>query len=158
MRLALQIAKNVLAIDRRRIQSARMGEQFLRLTSYCGVGLTCFAIGLAILVGLHELAGVNYLIAYVASFVITNITGYILNARFTFSMRSVHHAGAIRYMTVNAILLGVNTTSLKLLVALVHMWYLSAAVLLAVVNMPISFIGQWLFTYRRDSRSRTAAV
>ena len=140
------------------IPGASMGERLLKLARFSGVGFTCFGLGLAILAGLHELAGVNYLVAYIVSFVVTNIAGYILNARFTFRPESVDRLGAIRYMTVNAVLLVANTIALKLLVDLVHMWYLLAAIILAAVNMPVSFIGQWLFTYRARTRDRSAAA
>ena len=140
------------------IPGAPIGERVLKLARFSGVGFTCFGLGLAILAGLHELAGVNYLLAYAVSFVVTNITGYILNAHFTFRPDSVDHLGAIRYMTVNAVLLVANTGALKVLVDFVHMWYLLAAVLLAAVNMPVSFLGQGLFTYRTESRGRSAAV
>ncbi len=129
-----------------------------KLFRFCAVGLTSLTIGLAVLTGLHELAGVNYLAAYVTSFVISNIAGYLLNARFTFQSRSVSHAGAIRYMTVNAVLLGANTLTLKLLVDTLHMWYLMAAILVSCFNTPLSFLGQWLFTYRLQARDRPAAV
>ncbi|MFZ0498500.1 MAG: GtrA family protein [Steroidobacteraceae bacterium] len=129
-----------------------------KLLRFCAVGLTCMTLGLAVLTGLHELAGVNYLVAYVTSFVVSNLAGYLLNARFTFSSKSVNHVGAMRYMTVNAILLGANTLSMKLLVDRLHMWYLAAAILIACVNTPLSFLGQWLFTYRLQVRDRPAAV
>lgn len=135
-----------------------MGERFMKLGRFCGVGVICCTLGLAILAGLTQLAGANYLIAYAAAFVVTNFTGYILNARFTFSLESVSHTGAIRYMTVNAILLSANTIALKLLVDFAHVWYLLAAILLAAVNMPVSFLGQRLFTYRPESRNRAAAA
>lgn len=129
-----------------------------KLVRFCAVGLTCMTLGLSVLTGLHELAGVNYLVAYVTSFVVSNLTGYLLNARFTFSSKAVNHAGAIRYMTVNAVLLCANTLTLKLLVEALHMWYLAAAILIACFNTPLSFLGQWLFTYRPQARDRPAAV
>lgn len=135
-----------------------MMARFRKLARFCAVGFTCFTIGLGILAGLTELAGMNYLVAYVTSFVVSNLVGYLLNARFTFASKSVDHAGAIRYMTVNAVLLGTNTLALKLLVDELHMWYLGAAILLAFVNTPLSFLGQWLFTYRLQVRDRPAAV
>ena len=140
------------------ITNASMGERLLKLARFSGVGLTCLCLGLGILAGLHELGGVNYLIAYVVSFVVTNITGYLLNARFTFRPQSIDHLGAVRYMTVNAVLLIINTVALKLLVDVAHMWYLLAAIVLAAINMPVSFIGQGLFTYRTGSGSRSAAA
>src|SRR6185437_7687598 len=98
------IPKNSLAVRRAPIQSARMRERLLQLLRFCAVGIACLFLGLAILAGLHELAGVNYLIAYVAGFAVTNLAGYLLNARFTFSLRSVGYAGVIRYMLVNGAL------------------------------------------------------
>ena len=135
-----------------------MSGRLLKLARFSGVGFTCFGLGLVILAGLHELAGVNYLLAYIVSFVFTNIVGYVLNARFTFRPESVDHLGAIRYMAVNAVLLIANTAALKVLVDFMHMWYLLAAIVLAAVNMPVSFLGQWLFTYRTESRDRSAAA
>jgi putative flippase GtrA len=135
-----------------------MSDRLLQLLRFCAVGITCFFLGLAILAGLHELAGVNYLVAYVVSFVVTNFTGYLLNARFTFSLRSVARAGVIRYMLVNGALLCANALALKLLVDVLHVWYLAAAAVLALINAPVSFLGQWLFTYRIMARNATTAA
>jgi len=55
-------------------------------------------------------------------------------------------------MTVNASMLGANTLAMKLLVDVSHVWYLGAAMGLAGVNTPMSFLGQRLFTYRAASR------
>ncbi len=135
-----------------------MPERLVKLARFCAVGVTCLGIGIVALYGLDELAGLNYLVAYAGSFVITNVAGYLMNARFTFSTKSVSHAGALRYMTVNAVLLGANTLALELLVDRLHLWYLAAAVLLAAFNMPLSFLGQWLFTYRAPAGDSTAAI
>lgn len=126
-----------------------MRERLLQLVRFCAVGLTCFALGLAVLAGLHDLAGVNYLVAFAASFVLCNIAGYLLNARFTFLARSVNHADAASYVLINAALLCLNTAAMKVLVDGVGMWYLAAAVLLAAVNTPVSFGAQRLITYRQ---------
>lgn len=131
-----------------------MGERLTQLLRFCAVGLTCLGLSLAVLGGLHELAGVNYLVAYVASFVAGNIAGYLLNARFTFSVASANHIDAARYMIVNATLLCVNTIALKLLVSGLHMWYIAAAILLAAINTPVSFLAQRFFTYRLGARRR----
>jgi putative flippase GtrA len=125
-----------------------MKERLLQLARFFAVGVICLVLGLAILAGLHDLAGFNYLLAYVVAFVCGNIAGYLLNARFTFLAGSVNHAGAVRYLLVNTVLLCVCTAGLKLLVGEFRMWYLAAAFLLAVVNAPVSFIAQRLSTYR----------
>lgn len=127
-----------------------MAGRLLQLARFCTVGLTCLALALAVLAGLHGLAGINYLVAYVASFVVGNVVGYLLNARFTFSAATVDHAGAARYLMVNAVLLCVSTAALKLLVGELRMWYLAAAILIAAANTPLSFFAQRLITYRTE--------
>lgn len=127
-----------------------MVDCLLQLARFCAVGMTCLVLSLAVLVGLHDLAGVNYLVAYIASFVAGNVVGYLLNARFTFFAGSVSHAGAARYLMVNAVMLGVSTAALKLLVGGLGMWYLAAAILIAAANTPVSFVAQRLITYRLE--------
>jgi putative flippase GtrA len=135
-----------------------MVTHLLQLARFCAVGVTCLMLGLAVLAALHEFAGVNYLAAYVAAFVVGNLAGYLLNARFTFLAGSVDRAGATRYLLVNLVLLCVNTAALKLLVDGVRMWYLAAAILLAAVSAPISFLAQRLITYRLTRGSRPAGA
>jgi putative flippase GtrA len=122
-------------------------RRLLQLRRFCLIGLTCLALSLTILAGLHALAGVNYLIAYVVAFIGSNLIGYLLNARFTFAVKS-DHRGAARYAAVNAALLCLNTAAMKLLVGALGIWYMAAALLLAAANAPIGFLAQRLFTYR----------
>ncbi len=133
-----------------------MGARLLQLTRFCAVGLTCFVLGVAVLAGLHRLAGLNYLVAFAVSFVLCSVAGYWLNAWFTFSAGSMDHAGAARYLLINAAFLCLNTAALKLLVEQLRMWYLAAAVLLAAVNAPASFVAQRLVTYGHGRGGRRA--
>ena len=87
-----------------------------QLGRFCGVGLACLFFSVAILVGLHAFAGLNYLFAYALSFIVGNIAGYLLNARFTLFVATINHAGAFRYMAVNGVLLCVSTAVMRLLV------------------------------------------
>ena len=128
-----------------------------QLGRFCTIGLVCFVLGLGVLAGLGELAGVNYLLAYVASFVSSNVAGYLLNARFTFEVRS-DHAGAARYLAVNLALLCLNTAIMKLLVDALGVWYITAAIVLAAFNAPVGYVAQRLFTYRMETRGRPARL
>lgn len=132
-----------------------MRERLRQLAKYCLVGLASLGLALGILAGLHALLGVNYLVAYCVAFITSNIAGYRLNARFTFATVS-NHGAAARYMAVNAALLGANTAAMKLLVDVLGMWYIGAAILLAIVNAPVSFVAQRLITYRLRPRGRAA--
>ena len=129
-----------------------------QLARFSGVSLFCFAVGIGVLTGLHELAGVHYLVAYVASFVVTSTLGYLLNGRYTFRARRRDTAGLLRYMLVNVGLLIVNGTALRVLVEQVHIWYLSATLLLAAVNTPVSFLAHRFVSYRLGLRQPPAAT
>lgn len=128
-----------------------------QLGIYCLVGCVSLGLALGILAALHALLGVNYLIAYCVSFVASNMAGYVFNARFTFALKS-NHGGAVRYMAVNAALLAANTGAMKLLVDVLGMWYIGAAILLAALNAPVSFIAQRLITYRPQPRHRATQL
>jgi putative flippase GtrA len=132
-----------------------LNERLRQLARYCVIGLASAGLALAILAGLHSLLGINYLVAYCIAFATTNVTGYLLNARFTFSTAS-DHRGALRYMAINAALLGVNTAAMKLLVDVLAIWYLGAAILLAILNAPLSFIAQRLVVYRPEPPTSAA--
>lgn len=147
-----------LAVATAAIHSGRMKERLLQLLRFCAVGGSCLVVGLGVLAGLHELAGINYLVAYVASFVVSNISGYLLNARFTFSVKVVTRAGALRYMAVNGALLCTNTLAMKLSVDALHLWYLTAAIIVACLATPLSFFAQRVITYRMHVGDRLASV
>lgn len=131
-----------------------MGEQLAQLLRFSAVGLTCLGLSLAVLGALHGLAGLNYPLSYVAAFVAGNTAGYLLNARVTFSVRSVSRAGAARYMLVNAIFLCVNTAAFTFLVNQLHVWYIAAAIALAAIKTPASFIAQRVVTYRMGTHGQ----
>jgi putative flippase GtrA len=128
-----------------------MKRHALQVARFSAVSLICFALGLAVLAGLHELAGVHYLVAYVASFVVTSTLGYLLNGKYTFRAGNAHASGLIRYMSVNVGLLILNGSALRLLVEHLHIWYLAATVGLAVVNTPISYLAHRLVSYGRST-------
>jgi putative flippase GtrA len=120
----------------------------LQLARFCAVSLFCFGLGLGVLTGLHELAGVHYLVAYVASFVVTSTLGYLLNGRYTFRTRGGDGSGLVRYMSVNVGLLILNGIALRVLVEYLHVWYLYATLVLAAINTPLSFIAHRIVSYR----------
>lgn len=134
-----------------------MTRHLAQLLRFGAVGALGFALGLAVLTGLHSLMGFNYLLAYIASFFVANAAGYVLNAYFTFSVRSVDHAAAVRYLAINAVILCVNTVALKLLVERGHIWYVTAATIIALAGTPAGFLAHRLLTYRLGTSNRASA-
>ena len=129
-----------------------MKTHALQLVRFSAVSLFCFALGLGVLTGLHELAGVHYLVAYGASFVITSTLGYLLNGRYTFRSGNGDSSGLVRYTLVNVGLLLLNGAALRALVEHFHIWYLSATIFLAMCNTPVSFLAHRLVSYRLGLR------
>jgi putative flippase GtrA len=129
-----------------------MLDHAVQLARFSAVSLFCFALGLGVLTGLHELAGVHYLVAYVAAFVVTSSLGYLLNGRYTFRARGGDRAGLLRYMLVNVTLLAINGTALRMLVEHFHVWYFTATLFLAALNTPVSFLAHRLVSYRLSLR------
>jgi putative flippase GtrA len=135
-----------------------MSDHALQLVRFSAVSLFCFALGLGVLTGLHELAGVHYLVAYIAAFVVTSSLGYLLNGRYTFRAGRGDHAGLLRYMLVNVTLLAINGTALRLLVEHFHIWYFNATLFLAALNTPVSFLAHRLVSYRLGLRQAAAVT
>jgi putative flippase GtrA len=129
-----------------------------QLARFSAVSLSCFALGIGVLTGLHELAGVHYLLAYIASFAVTSSLGYLLNGKYTFRAQAADSAGLLRYMLVNVSLLVINGTALRVLVEHFHLWYLNATLLLAALNTPISFLAHRVVSYRLGLRPTPAVA
>jgi putative flippase GtrA len=126
-----------------------MIERSIQLARFCAVGLLCFLVSLALLAALCELGHINYLPAFAVTFVLSGVLGYRLNGRYTFSRgRRFDHAAMSRYLMVNGVLFALNSIVLRLLVENLHIWYITATVVLAAVNLPASFIAHQLVSYR----------
>ncbi len=120
-----------------------------QLIRFCAVGLLSFVVGAAVLTGLVELAGLPYWLAYIGSFLVTNLFGFLLNGHFTFKAGAgMDRAAMARYILVNCALLAINTSLLRVLVESFHMWYLAAAILIAVCITPVSYFAHRVVSYR----------
>jgi putative flippase GtrA len=120
-----------------------------QVARFCAIGLVCFGLSTVVLATLCEVFHVYYLVAFIATFFISSVTGYLLNGRYTFAGHGRFNGGALsRYITVNAVLLGINSLLLRVLVESFAVWYIAATVILAAVNIPITFVAHRLLTYR----------
>jgi putative flippase GtrA len=115
---------------------------------FCVIGLVCFLVSTGVLTGLCELACLHYVASYLAAFLAANAVGYFLNGRYTFGADRPQHSSLRRYLLVNTLSVGINAVALYFLVDMLGMWYLAAAVLIAAVNMPVSFVVHRVFSYR----------
>lgn len=117
-----------------------------QLARFCGVGGLCLVVSTAALAALRDLVGLYYLVAFVIAFCLGHVMGYLLNGRYTFSVRA-SRVGGSRYLLLNGLFLAVNSLLLKLLVDGAHMWYIGASLLLAAANAPVSFLVHRAYSY-----------
>ena len=126
--------------------------RLLQLARFGSVGLLCACISIAVLVGLCELAHVNYLLAYFISFLVANICGYLLNGHFTFdASNNLKGKSFAVYVLINCASLAVNSLALRILVEGFGVWYLTATIALALINAPVNFIAHRALSYRVDA-------
>jgi putative flippase GtrA len=124
-------------------------ERLLQLGRFSSVGLLCACISVAVLVGLCELAHLNYLLAFFIAFVVANICGYLLNGHFTFgASKNLQRKSFVVYVLVNCAALAINALALRILVEVFGVWYLTATIAIALVNAPINFIAHRALSYR----------
>ena len=123
------------------------------LARFCAIGTLCYVVALAVLTFLCEIVHLHYIVAFVAAFLVSSGVGYTLNGRYTFAATRLDSAGALRYVLVNASLLVVNTLALATLVEWLGMWYIAATVVLAALNVPVTFLAHRAVSYRRHQHT-----
>lgn len=130
-------------------------SHLFQLARFCTVGMLCLVISTTALVALNDLTPIGYLAAYVIAFVLGNVAGYLLNARYTFRASS-GTKGLARYLSINVLILSTSTLLLRILVEDFHVWYLAASLSLAILMAPVSFVAHRLVSYRRQASLASA--
>lgn len=126
-----------------------------RLLRFTTTGGICFSINFAVLYVGTELLHLHYAVSLLLSLIVVNWIGLLLNRWWTFeATRNPFWSDAIRYWSANALsALGVLAAT-AVLVELLHVHYLVANVLLAVLFLFGNFIMHRSWTFRaRAARS-----
>ena len=115
-----------------------ISERFIR---FCAVGGSMALLSMLLLWLLVDVAHLNYLLAFVLTFVVVNLLGYLGSRRFAFSTTQVQlTTGLMRYFAVMALGLLVNTGAMAVLVSGLHLWPVAASAVLSAVNAPLNFL------------------
>lgn len=120
-----------------------------RLLRFSITGGICFSVNFGVLYAGTELLHLHYAVSLLLSVLVVNWIGLLLNRRWTFeSTRNPFWADAFRYWSANALsALGVLAAT-ALLVEVLHMHYLLANVLLAVLFLIGNFLLHQSWTFR----------
>jgi dolichol-phosphate mannosyltransferase len=137
-----------IAVARAR-RALRRPENWIELLKFSVVGLSGYAVNLAVYVALLKGAGLHYLPAAACSFVVAVGNNYAWNRLWTFrsSRGHVYYQG-MRFFLVSIAALGLNLVLLQILVGLGAGKVLAQAIAIVLV-MPFSFTANKLWSFRR---------
>jgi putative flippase GtrA len=136
---------------RRRLASAlRVRRNWVQLAKFCTVGAAGYLVNLAVYDGLLH-AGFHYLAAATCSFLVAVTSNYTWNRLWTFRE---HRAGVaaqgMRFFLVSLAALAANLVVLQVLIAL-GLGKLGGQAVAIVLVMPLSFLGNRLWSFRRPA-------
>jgi putative flippase GtrA len=121
---------------------------WMQLAKFCVVGAIGYVINLFGVYRPLLHAGVHYLLAAVASFVVAATCNYILNRAWTFRDRRGHvGVQGLQFLLVSAVALGANLLVLHGLIKL-GLGRTHAQAIAIVVATPLNFIGNRLWSFR----------
>ena len=139
-----------IASARQRATSAlRRPHNWVQLGKFSGVGVSGYAVNLAVYAVLLREAGFHYALAATCSFLVAVTNNYTWNRVWTFhALRG--HVGwqGLRFLIVAVLAYGANLALLTGFIALGLDEVLSQAIAIVLVT-PINFVGNKLWSFRR---------
>ncbi len=127
--------------------AARHPDNLRQLLRYCIVGGTGYLVNLvAFLIADRS---TPYTVAFVIAFVLAATCNFSLNRAWTFRVsHGVPHHQYARFLTVSGVALCLDLAVLRALVEAGGMAKVPAAALAILVAMPVSFLGNKLWTFQ----------
>jgi dolichol-phosphate mannosyltransferase len=152
--IALEAARRVAALRWRAPSPRRLPAwipapatclQFVRFVTVGATGYGVNVVTFALLVT----TGLDYRVAALGAFLVAVGNNFVWNRRWTFRVRHgprLRHAA--RFLAVSVAALGITVAVLSLLVGIAHLDKIPAEALAIVAAMPLSFLGNRLWTFR----------
>jgi dolichol-phosphate mannosyltransferase len=136
------------SVGTRAMHALRAPHNWLQLARFCAVGVSGYAINLAVYTALLKWANLHYLGAAFFSFLVAVTNNYWWNRHWTFRGQKGHFAyQGMRFAVVSAVALAANLGILRVLVALGVGKVLAQAIAIIAVT-PLNFIGNKLWSFR----------
>jgi putative flippase GtrA len=133
---------------RRTSRALRRPANWVQLAKFSTVGATGYVVNLVVYTTLIE-AGMHYNLAALCSFLVAVTNNYTWNRLWTFRGQRGHIAyQGIRFLIVSLCALAANEVLLTTLVAL-GVGKIVAQAIAVVLVMPINFVGNKLWSFRR---------
>lgn len=127
---------------------SRRPANWVQLLKFALVGLSGYAINLAVFALLSGAASLHHIPAAIGAFCVAVSNNFAWNLEWTFGAAD-GHAGfqAARFFTVSLVGLGVNLFLLELFVNGADLAELPAQALAVALSMPVNFVGNKLWTF-----------
>jgi dolichol-phosphate mannosyltransferase len=136
------------AYDSRAGRALRRPRNWMQLAQFATVGVSGYAVNLAVYTLLLKGAGLHYLSAAVGSFLVAVTNNYTWNRVWTFRGHRGHVGlQGVRFLVVALLALGANLVVLRTLVALEVGKIVAQAIAILLVT-PVNFVGNKLWTFR----------
>ena len=135
-------------ITRRLQLGSRERANWVQLVKFGLVGLSGYAVNLAVFALLTEAVSLHHIPAAIAAFCVAVSNNFWWNREWTFDAGD-GHAGfqAARFFAVSVVGLGLNLGLLELLVTGAELDELPAQALAVAMAMPVNFVGNKLWTF-----------
>ena len=136
------------SVGTRAMRALRTPHNWLQLARFCAVGVSGYAVNLAVYTALLKWANLHYLGAAFFSFLVAVTNNYWWNRHWTFRGQKGHFAyQGMRFAVVSAVALAANLGILRILVELGVGKVLAQAIAIIAVT-PLNFIGNKLWSFR----------
>ena len=145
------LATSLVLVSGRAGRAQRRPNNWVQLAKFCTVGATGYVINLAVFSALVLGADWHHLVAATVSFLVAVTNNYTWNRVWTFRGQRGHVAyQGIRFLIVAVCALAANLLVLDLLV-MFGLEKVPAQAIAILVVMPLNFIGNKLWSFRRRS-------
>jgi putative flippase GtrA len=130
----------------------RKPHNWLQLGKFLLVGLSGYAVNLAVFTFSLEVLSVHHLAAATLAFAVAVMNNFWWNRHWTFAARG-GHAGfqAARFFAVSVLAFLIQVTILELLISSAGTPKVAAQAISLVLATPVNFIGNKLWSFRLDS-------
>jgi putative flippase GtrA len=126
----------------------RQGHNWLQLGRFGAVGATGYFVNLAVFAACVHLLGIDYHLSAVIAWAVSVLNNFVLNRHWTFDAKEQHPVRqAVRFFLVSLVAFGFTYVVLVGLVDAGLMKVAAQAIAIAA-GMPLSFIGQKLWSFR----------
>jgi putative flippase GtrA len=139
----------LLRMRARATHALRQRHNWEQLAKFCVVGVSGYAVNLAVYAALLDGANLDYRLAATGSFLVAVTNNYLWNRLWTFRHRRGHFAiQGLRFLVVSLIVYVGNLGILTLLVELGTGKIVAQAIAIVLVT-PANFLGNKLWSFRR---------